>query len=174
MPPIMGLGAQIIDWDDDLLPTVCRLLRVPRNPRRFDNCGGDIGKSSKLTGGKRLTSTSNCSRCDHSKFRQSPPKPYKIRDMAEDVIGLMDALHVKSAHLVGASMGGMVAQVAISFPQRVRSLTSIMSTTGDPRVPPPSREAGALLAAAPPATRRIFRALRADLEDPARRQLPGG
>ena len=59
--------------------------------------------------------------------------------MALDVIGLMDALGIKSAHLVGASMGGMIAQeIAIAFPERVRSLTSIMSTTGDPKVPPPS------------------------------------
>ena len=56
--------------------------------------------------------------------------------MAEDTVGLMDALGIKSAHLVGASMGGMIAQeIAISFPQRVRSLTSIMSTTGNPKVP---------------------------------------
>jgi len=68
--------------------------------------------------------------------------------MALDVIGLMDALGIKSAHLVGASMGGMIAQeVAISFPQRVRSLTSIMSTTGNPKVPPPTREAAAVLMA---------------------------
>src|SRR5450432_3420550 len=77
--------------------------------------------------------------------------------MAEDVIGLMDALHIKSAHLVGASMGGMIAQeIAISFPQRVRSLTSIMSTTGNPKVPPPTREAAAMLMAPPPNTREEY------------------
>ncbi len=74
--------------------------------------------------------------------------------MALDVIGLMDALGIKSAHLVGASMGGMIAQeVAISFPQRVRSLTSIMSTTGNPKLPPPTKEAAAVLMAPPPKTR---------------------
>ena len=74
--------------------------------------------------------------------------------MALDVIGLMDALGIKSAHLVGASMGGMIAQeMAISFPQRVRSLTSIMSTTGNPKLPPPTREATAVLMAPPPTTR---------------------
>jgi pimeloyl-ACP methyl ester carboxylesterase len=146
---IMGLGAQMIHWDDDF----CRQLAA-RGFRviRFDN--RDIGKSSKLTGGKRLTPIELLK----MRFLKIPvAAPYKIRDMAEDVIGLMDALHVKSAHLVGASMGGMIAQeVAISFPQRVRSLTSIMSTTGDPRVPPPSREASALLAAAPPATKQEY------------------
>src|SRR5450432_2097398 len=74
--------------------------------------------------------------------------------MAQDVTGLMDVLGIKSAHLVGASMGGMIAQeIAILYPQRVRSLTSIMSTTGNPKVPPPTREASAVLMAPPPTTR---------------------
>ena len=77
--------------------------------------------------------------------------------MAKDVIGLMDALGIASAHLVGASMGGMIAQeIAISFPQRVRSLTSIMSTTGNPKLPSPSREAIAVLMAPPPATKEEY------------------
>jgi pimeloyl-ACP methyl ester carboxylesterase len=146
---IMGLGAQMIHWDDDF----CRQLAA-RGFRviRFDN--RDIGKSSKLSGGKRLTPLELLK----MRFLKIPvAAPYKIRDMAEDVVGLMDALHVKSAHLVGASMGGMIAQeVAILFPQRVRSLTSIMSTTGDPKVPPPSREASALLMAPAPATQEEY------------------
>jgi pimeloyl-ACP methyl ester carboxylesterase len=69
----------------------------------------------------------------------------------------MDVLGIKSAHLVGASMGGMIAQeVAISFPERVRSLTSIMSTTGNPKVPPPTKEAAAMLMAPPPTTREEY------------------
>ena len=77
--------------------------------------------------------------------------------MARDTTGLMDALGIKSAHLVGASMGGMIAQeIAISFPERVRSLTSIMSTTGNPKVPPPTREAAAVLMAPPPATKEEY------------------
>ena len=77
--------------------------------------------------------------------------------MAKDTVGLMDALGIKSAHLVGASMGGMIAQeIAISFPQRVRSLTSIMSTTGNPKVPPPTREAAAVLMAPPPTTKEEY------------------
>ena len=146
---IMGLGAQMIHWDDDF----CRQLAA-RGFRviRFDN--RDIGKSSKLSGGKRLTPLELLK----MRFLKIPvAAPYKISDMAEDVVGLMDALHVKSAHLVGASMGGMIAQeVAIVFPQRVRSLTSIMSTTGDPKVPPPTREASALLMAPPPATKEEY------------------
>jgi pimeloyl-ACP methyl ester carboxylesterase len=146
---IMGLGAQMIHWDDDFCSQLAaRGFRVIR----FDN--RDIGKSSKLSGGKRLTPLELLK----MRFLKIPvAAPYKIRDMAEDVVGLMDALHVKSAHLVGASMGGMIAQeVAILFPHRVRSLTSIMSTTGDPKVPPPTREASALLMAPPPATKEEY------------------
>jgi pimeloyl-ACP methyl ester carboxylesterase len=119
---------------------------------RFDN--RDIGKSSKLTGGKRLTPLELLK----LRFLKIPvAAPYKLRDMAEDTTGLMDVLGIKSAHLVGASMGGMIAQeIAISFPQRVRSLTSIMSTTGNPKVPSPTREAAAMLMAPPPATREEF------------------
>jgi pimeloyl-ACP methyl ester carboxylesterase len=146
---IMGLGAQMILWDDDF----CRQLAA-RGFRviRFDN--RDIGKSSHLSGGKRLTAVELLK----LRFLKIPvAAPYKLRDMAEDVTGLMDVLGIKSAHLVGASMGGMIAQeIAISFPQRVRSLTSIMSTTGNPKLPQPSREAAAMLMAPPPATREEF------------------
>ena len=146
---IMGLGAQMIHWDDDF----CRQL-AGRGFRviRFDN--RDIGKSSRMSGGKRLSPLELLK----LRFLKIPvAAPYRLRDMAEDVTGLMDALGIKSAHLVGASMGGMIAQeLAISFPQRVRSLTSIMSTTGNPKVPPPTREAAAMLMAPPPATKQEF------------------
>jgi pimeloyl-ACP methyl ester carboxylesterase len=146
---IMGLGAQMIHWDDDF----CRQLAA-RGFRviRFDN--RDIGKSSHLSGGKRLTAMEMLK----LRFLKIPVQaPYRIRDMAEDTIGLMDALGIKSAHLVGASMGGMIAQeIAISFPQRVRSLTSIMSTTGNPRIPPPTKDAMAVLMAPPPASREEY------------------
>jgi pimeloyl-ACP methyl ester carboxylesterase len=146
---IMGLGTQMIHWDDDF----CRQLAA-RGFRviRFDN--RDIGKSSRLSGGKRLTALELLK----LRFLKIPvAAPYTLRDMAEDVIGLMDALHITSAHVVGASMGGMIAQeIAISFPQRVRSLTSIMSTTGNPKVPPPTREATAMLLAPPPSTKEEY------------------
>ena len=146
---IMGLGAQMIHWDDDF----CRQLAA-RGFRviRFDN--RDIGKSSKLTGGKRITLAEFLK----MRFLKIPVSaPYKLRDMADDTIGLMDVLGIKSAHVVGLSMGGMIAQeIAISFPQRVRSLTSIMSTTGNPKVPPPTREASAVLMAPPPATKEEY------------------
>lgn len=146
---IMGLGAQMVLWDDDF----CRQLAA-RGFRviRFDN--RDIGQSSKLTGGKRLTPLELLK----LRFLKIPVEaPYKLYDMAQDVIGLMDALKIKSAHLAGASMGGMIAQeIAIVFPERVRSLISIMSTTGNPKVPPPTREAATLLMAPPPATREEY------------------
>jgi pimeloyl-ACP methyl ester carboxylesterase len=146
---IMGLGAQMIHWDDEFC---CQIAARGFRVIRFDN--RDIGKSSKMSGGKRLTPVELLK----LRFLKIPvAAPYRLIDMARDTVGLMDALGIKSAHLVGASMGGMIAQeVAISFPQRVRSLTSIMSTTGNPKVPPPTREAAAMLMAPPPNTREEY------------------
>ncbi|MCK1714533.1 MULTISPECIES: alpha/beta hydrolase [unclassified Bradyrhizobium] len=146
---IMGLGAQMIHWDDPFCEQLAaRGFRVIR----FDN--RDIGKSSHLAGGKRLTPLELLK----LRFLRIPvAATYKLIDMAKDTVGLMDALGIKSAHLVGASMGGMIAQeVTLSLPARVRSLTSIMSTTGNPRVPPPTREAAAMLMAPPPRSKEEF------------------
>jgi pimeloyl-ACP methyl ester carboxylesterase len=143
---IMGLGAQMVLWDDAFCQQLAaRGFRVIR----FDN--RDIGQSSKLSGGKRLTALELLK----LRFLRIPVSaPYKLRDMAEDTVALMDQLRIRSAHLVGCSMGGMIAQeIAITFPERVRSMTSIMSTTGNPKVPPPTREAAAVLMAPPPQTR---------------------
>jgi pimeloyl-ACP methyl ester carboxylesterase len=146
---IMGLGAQMVIWDDEFCAALAaRGFRVIR----FDN--RDVGHSSKMFGGKRLTPFELVRL---RIFGIPVAAPYRLHDMAEDTVGLMDALQIKSAHLVGASMGGMIAQeIAISFPQRVRSLTSIMSTTGNPRLPPPSRQAVAILMAPPPTTKEEF------------------
>jgi pimeloyl-ACP methyl ester carboxylesterase len=146
---IMGLGAQMVLWDDAFCEQLAaRGFRVIR----FDN--RDIGQSGKMSGGKRLTAF------ELLKLRllKIPvAAPYNLRDMALDTISLMDVLGIKSAHLVGASMGGMIAQeIAITFPERVRSLTSIMSTTGNPKVPPPTREAAAMLMAPPPKTKEEY------------------
>lgn len=142
---IMGLGAQMIHWDDDF----CREL-AGRGFRviRFDN--RDIGQSTKMTGGKKLSPLELLK----LRFLKIPVEaPYRLSDMAKDVIGLMDTLGIPSAHIVGASMGGMIAQeIAITYPQRVKTLTSIMSTTGNPKVPPPTREASAMLMAPPVTT----------------------
>ena len=143
---IMGLGAQMVIWDDAFCEKLAaRGFRVIR----FDN--RDIGQSSKMQGGKRLTPFELLKL---RLFKIPVDAPYRLSDMAQDTIALMDTLGIRSAHLVGASMGGMIAQeIAITFPERVRSLTSIMSTTGDPRLPGPTREAAALLMAPPPKTR---------------------
>jgi pimeloyl-ACP methyl ester carboxylesterase len=146
---IMGLGAQMVLWEDDFCERLAaRGFRVIR----FDN--RDIGQSSKLHGGKRLTPMELLKL---RFFRIPVAATYRLLDMARDTVGLMDVLGIKSAHLVGASMGGMIAQeVALSFPQQVRSLTSIMSTTGNPKVPPPTREAAAMLMAPPPTTKAEY------------------
>ena len=146
---IMGLGAQMVLWDDAFCEQLAsHSFRVIR----FDN--RDIGQSSKLSGGKKLTPF------ELLKLRllKIPvAAPYKLYDMAVDTVALMDVLGIRSAHLVGASMGGMIAQeIAITFPERLRSLISIMSTTGNPKVPPPTREATAMLMAPPPKTREEY------------------
>ena len=86
---------------------------------------------------------------------REPQIPYALCDMADDAAALLEVLGVGSAHVVGISMGGMIAQLmAIHHPQRVRSLISIMSTSGGRDLPPPQPEAAALLMEAPPADRQ--------------------
>ncbi len=116
---VMGLATQMIAWHPDF----CALL-AERGFRvvRFDN--RDIGRSTKLK------SAGLPSRFDMLAGRRATA-PYLLSDMARDTFGLMDHLGIVSAHVAGASMGGMIAQtMAIEQPARVRSMTSIMSTTG--------------------------------------------
>ena len=147
---IMGLGAQMIHWDDDF----CRQLAT-RGFRviRFDN--RDIGKSSKLTGGKRLTPIELLK----LRFLKIPvAAPYKMRDMAEDVVGLMDALGIKSAHMVGASMGGMIAQeiaIIVSAAGTLAHLDHVDYWRSEECRRRAARRR-ALLAAPPPATKEEY------------------
>jgi len=135
---IMGLGAQLTRWP----LAFCEKL-VARGYRvvRFDN--RDVGLSTKFdsAGVPDLTHVLT------AKFTGAAVKvPYTLHDMAADGVGLLDALSVDKAHIVGASMGGMIAQqIAAEYPQRVLSLTSIMSTTGNPSLPPPTAAATAVL-----------------------------
>lgn len=143
---IMGLGAQMTHWDDEFCE---QLAAAGFRVIRFDN--RDIGQSTKISGFEPVSIQAVMQGALAGK---PVPPPYLLRDMAEDVIGLMDTLGIASAHIVGASMGGAIAQeLALNAPQRVRSLTSIMATSGDPNLPPPTPEAMAVLMAPPPKTR---------------------
>jgi pimeloyl-ACP methyl ester carboxylesterase len=147
---IMGLGAQMLLWDDAFCGQLAgRGFRVIR----FDN--RDIGRSSRIEAPAKRVGLLDFFKL---RFLKVPPaSPYLLRDMAADTIGLMDALGIAQAHIVGASMGGMIAQeIALLYPDRIKTLTSIMSSTGDPRLPGPSREAMAVLMAKPPTTRAEF------------------
>jgi pimeloyl-ACP methyl ester carboxylesterase len=144
-PPIlliMGLGGQMIWWDERF----CRQL-AGRGYRviRFDN--RDIGLSTKLDDACPNPGPLVMQALSGNKVQA----PYTLRDMAADAAGLLDALEIESAHVVGASMGGMIAQrMAIHFPRRVRSLTSIMSSTGNPGLPPGDPKVMSLLTSARP------------------------
>ncbi|MEA2440635.1 MAG: hypothetical protein QOH76_2059 [Thermoleophilaceae bacterium] len=136
---VMGLGAQMIGWHDDF----CRALAHGHHVVRFDN--RDAGESQWLEGQVDLVA---CAAGDTSSAL------YTLEDMADDAVGLLDALGLGSAHVVGASMGGMIAQtLAIQHPERVLSVTSIMSTTGEPGLGEPTDEATGVLLS-PPATNR--------------------
>jgi pimeloyl-ACP methyl ester carboxylesterase len=123
---VMGLGGQLVAWPATFIAgLVDRGFQVIT----FDN--RDIGLSTKIDAApptKTQTAMFSISR----RFAKSA---YLLSDMAKDAVGLLDALNIERAHVVGMSMGGMIAQtMAIEHPSRVRSLTSIMSTTGNPRV----------------------------------------
>jgi pimeloyl-ACP methyl ester carboxylesterase len=127
---IMGLSCQMIIWEDEFC---FRLAEKGFYVIRFDN--RDVGMSTKMTalGMPHIQSLL---------LGKLSSAPYKISDMAKDTVGLLGALHIEKAHVVGVSMGGMIGQeIAISYPDRLMTLTSIMSTTGSPQLPPPSREA---------------------------------
>ena len=144
-PPVVliaGLGQQLHSWPADFVTALAgRGFRVTR----FDN--RDTGRSTHMS--------------------YPPPNPlailrggnsgrqYHLGDMARDTVGLLDALGYRDAHLVGISMGGMIAQtVAAHFPGRVRTLTSIMSTTGAPRIGRPAPSTWwRMLTSRPPRTR---------------------
>src|SRR5919204_843170 len=149
---VMGIAAQLVHWPLGFIEAlVARRLRAVR----FDN--RDSGRSTHM--------------------RSAPPPDlpaalkgdlssasYTLSDMAADAVGLLDALKIEAAHVVGASMGGAIAQtMAIEHPKRVRSLTSMMSTTGDMSVGQPHPEAMKALFGGPPARTRedvVARAVR--------------
>lgn len=132
---VMGLGAQMTDWPDDF---VSQLADAGFRVITFDN--RDIGLSTEFT----WQAPSQVKTALGMMARRPVKAEYVLSDMAADAVGLLDALDIESAHVAGASMGGMISQtIAIEHPARVRSLTSIMSNTGDRRN---GRIAGKLIA----------------------------
>jgi pimeloyl-ACP methyl ester carboxylesterase len=135
---IMGLGAQLVRWPDSMVDELAGLgYRVIR----FDN--RDVGLSTKFDG---LGAPNIVWTAMQARIGIKPDVPYTLGDMAADAAGLLDALEIDAAHIVGASMGGMIAQLfAAAWPQRTLSLTSIMSTTGHPARSRPTMRATAVL-----------------------------
>ena len=134
---VRGLGTQMIQWPESFIDALAR----ERNVILFDN--RDVGKSQKFDAAGVP---------DLAKLMSGGTGgvPYLLKDMAADAIGVLDAFGVGSAHIFGMSMGGMIVQqMAADFPERVRSLISMMSTSGDPSLPPPTPAAMAVLMEAP-------------------------
>ena len=143
---IMGLGAQMILWDDEFCE---QLAAKGLYVIRFDN--RDIGLSTKMDDFgvpdmiQAMAAMMSGAEID---------SPYTLDDMADDAVGLLKALGIDEAHVCGASMGGMIAQtVAIRHPDRISSLISIMSTTGDRDLPQGTPDAMAVLLAPAPTER---------------------
>lgn len=134
---IMGLGAQLAHW-----PVALRDGLAARGFRLILIDNRDIGLSTRFdaAGAPDLAAIAG----------RAVAPPYRIEDMAADAVGVLDALGVDRAHVVGASMGGMIAQmVAANHPDRVLSLTCLMSTSGGPDVSPPSAETLRMVAGLP-------------------------
>jgi pimeloyl-ACP methyl ester carboxylesterase len=125
---IMGIGAQMIFWDDGL---IAKLVAAGHQVIRFDH--RDVGRSTRLD---HLPVPDFRKVLAQVLLRRPVRAPYTLSELAADVAGLLDHLALERAHVVGVSMGGMVAQhLALEHPRRVRTLTSIMSTTGAPLGP---------------------------------------
>lgn len=120
---IHGLGCQMLHWPDDLLESLNQRFRVIR----FDN--RDTGHSTWFDG-VRAHKMSSWDRVRWF-LGARMPAPYTLDDLAADAIGLLDALHIPKAHIMGASMGGMITQIiGFRYPERVASLTMVMTTSG--------------------------------------------
>ncbi|MCA3243463.1 MAG: alpha/beta fold hydrolase [Rubrivivax sp.] len=135
---VMGLGMQLIAWPDELVE---RLLRHGFRVIRFDNRDAGLSQGFDELGKPNLA-VAGLRHLLHLQVHA----PYTLADMAADTVGLMDALRLPRVHLVGASMGGMIAQhVAARHPGRVASLGLIMSTSGARHLPQPGWEIRGLL-----------------------------
>ena len=135
---IMGFAGQLIFWDEELCKEIAQRGHYVI---RFDN--RDVGLSTKIdeAGVPDIMKT-----IEALMMGEAVHPPYTIEDMADDAVGLLDALAIEKAHICGMSMGGMIAQtIAVNYPQRVLSFISIYSNMGDPEDPGPKPEAFELL-----------------------------
>jgi pimeloyl-ACP methyl ester carboxylesterase len=146
---VMGFGAQLVQWPRDFCRT---LAEAGRYVISFDN--RDCGCSSKLDGVDAQIEAVHLAAASGDLAKARELAPYTLSDLSDDAFGLLTALGIERAHVIGASMGGMIAQtMAIEHPDRVLTLTSMMSTTGEPEYGQSTPEAlEALLA--PAATNR--------------------
>lgn len=134
---IMGLGTQMIAWTEEFCQ---KLADQGYRVVRFDN--RDVGLSEKI----EADPPSMLSLLGNRLFKRPISTPYTLNDMAADAIGVLDALEISKAHIIGASMGGMIAQIiAAKYPERTLSLTSIMSTSGARHLPQASSKITALM-----------------------------
>ena len=143
---IMGFTAQMVAWDEEF----CKQLADRGHfVIRFDN--RDCGLSTKLHG---VPSNSDAVIMAAMMETEMPPVPYTLSDMAADAMQVLDHLNIERAHIMGASMGGMIAQtVAIEHPHRVKTLISIMSQPGELTVGQPTQEAMELIVTPAPTDR---------------------
>jgi len=140
---IHGVGAQLVRWPQSLCEG---LAAAGFQVIRFDN--RDVGLSTHLDGAPVPNVVAAMAAM---KRGETPELPYTLADMAADTVGLLDALGIASAHIVGVSLGGMIAQMlATEHRARVRSLAIVMSTSGNPDLPPSAPEALAALATPAP------------------------
>ncbi|MEE8400165.1 MAG: alpha/beta hydrolase [Desulfobacterales bacterium] len=146
---VMGLGAQMILWDEGFCE---QLADKGLYVIRFDN--RDIGLSTKFedAGVPNMMEMMT----DRAEGKEVTA-PYSAEDMADDAVGLLDALGIEKAHICGASMGGMIIQtIGYRHPSKVLSLVSIMSTTGDPSLPQSTPEAMTALTTPAPSERDAY------------------
>jgi len=146
---LRGLGTQMIQWD----PAFCQTIAdAGHHLVIFDN--RDVGLSTHF---HDAPVPSMAELVKALAAGETPAVPYDIDDMAGDVVGLMDALGFESAHIAGISMGGMIVQqTTLRHPERVRSMTSIMSSTSEPGLPGPTPEAQAALTEPAPTEREAY------------------
>lgn len=146
---IAGLGSQLIAWSEE----ICKMF-VDKDffVIRYDN--RDVGLSTKF----EEAGIPNMMEIATAYNQGEKPKvPYTLEDLADDAVGLLSALNIKKAHICGASMGGMIAQIiAYRHPYRILTLTVIMSTTGNPLLPQGKPEVIAAFFAPVPSDRKSY------------------